>query len=224
MKSASRADVRVAAMLMLAIGLAAPMGPSAQSPAAVTPGWTICAAGGAVGDSVLQVSRLTALSDKARVEAEITRVFAQREREQRVSREHLAAARISIDFLFVAGGGSGPTFYFEASKTIPDAEGLVRVSVSGWLRGDGGVPRSLGSKSELQWIELAEEPGADREIPEPAPIPAPTAALVPQGVLATAAGHIWVMRRAIGNGALLVYEVGPSGVRLRPPSTAKACP
>jgi hypothetical protein len=213
----------VAAGLVLGIVLAAAMSASAQSRAAVTPAWTLCTAGGAVGDSVLQVSRLTALSDKARVEPEIARVFALREREQRVSREHLAAARISIDFLFVAGGGSGATFYFEASKTIPDAEGLVRVSVSGWLRGDGGVLRSIGSKGELQWIELAEDPGGDREIPEPAPIPAPTAALVPQGVLATAAGHVWVMRRVIGNGAILVYEVGPSSVRLRPQSTAK-CP
>jgi hypothetical protein len=214
--------VLAAAAMALTAAVAAP---DAQTrAAAVTPGWTVCAAGGAVGDSVLPVSRLTALSDKVRVEAEIARVFALREREQRVSREHLAAARISIDFLFVAGGGSGPTFYFEASKTIPDAEGLVRVSVSGWLRGDGGVPRTLGSKSELQWIELAEESGGDREIPEPAAIPAPTASLVPLGVLATATEHIWVMRRAIGNGPLLVYEVGPRGVSLRPKSTAKACP
>jgi hypothetical protein len=96
---------------------------------------------------------------------------------------------------------------------------LLRVSVSGWLRGDGGQPRSLGSKGELLWIELADDPGDDLEvIPNPAPIPDPAAALVPVGVLGHAAGHVWVMRRAIGTSALLVYEVGPGGVRLRPAS------
>jgi len=63
---------------------------------------------------------------------------------------------------------------------------------------------------------------ADKEIiPNPAPIPDPTAALVPEGVLGRAPGHVWVMRRAIGNGPLLVYDVGPGGVKLRP--AAPAC-
>jgi len=148
---------------------------------------------------------------------------AQREKEQHVSAANLAKARVSIDFLYAAGEGAARMYYYEASKTILDAEGLLRVSVSGWLRGDGGLPRSLGSKSELQWIELAEDPGGDREIPEPAPIPDPKASLVPQGVLGTAGEHVWVMRRAIGNGPLLVYEVKPGRVWLRPKSSAKAC-
>jgi len=160
-----------------------------------------------------------ALSDKALVEQDVAKVFAQREKEQRVSPASLAKARLSIDFLYAAGDGTARMYYYEASKTIPDAEGLLRVSVSGWLRGDGGLPRSLGSKSELQWIELAEDPGADNEvIPNPAPIPDPTASLVPQGVLGTAREHIWVMRRAVGNGPLLVYEVKPGRVWLRPAS------
>ena len=201
------------------------MSGSAQSRAIappVRPAWFVCA-GGVDSHLVQPVRRLTAVNDTAPVEADIARVFAQREKEQRVSAANLAKARVSIDFLYAAGDGAARRYYYEASKTILDAEGLLRVSVSGWLRGDGGLPRSLGSKSELQWLELAEDPGGDREIPEPAPIPDPAASLVPQGVFGDATGQVWVMRRAIGNGPLLVYEVKAGGVRLRPKSPAKAC-
>ena len=212
--------------LTAAVVLAASAGAAAQSPtpAAVEQrAWLACA-GGSPSTVVLPVRRLNALNDKAMVEADIAKVFAQREKEQRVSAANLAKARVSIDFLYAAGQSTARMYYYEASKTIPDAEGLLRVSVSGWLRGDGGLPRSLGSKSELQWIELGDDPGGDLEvIPNPAPIPDPTASLVPQGVLATAGEHIWVMRRAIGNGPLLVYEVSPRRVWLRPKSSAKAC-
>jgi hypothetical protein len=225
LKSASRADVRVAAGLALAAVLAATMSASPQ-PRAVAPparpAWFVCA-GGVDSHVVQPVRRLTALNDKASVEADIARVFAQREKEQRVSAANLAKARISIDFLYAAGDGPARRYYYEASKTILDAEGLLRVSVSGWLRGDGGLPRSVGSKSELQWLELAEDPGGDREIPEPAPIPDPVASLVPQGVLSDATAQVWVMRRAIGNGPLLVYEISAGRVSLRPKSSAKAC-
>ena len=221
MKSASRADVRLAAGLVAALVAAASSGVWAQTRGGATearPAWLLCAVGGANVIN-LPVRRFMALSDKALVEQDVAKVFAQREKEQRVSPASLAKARLSIDFLYAAGDGTARMYYYEASKTIPDAEGLLRVSVSGWLRGDGGLPRSLGSKSELQWIELAEDPGADNEvIPNPAPIPDPTASLVPQGVLGTAGEHIWVMRRAVGNGPLLVYEVKPGRVWLRPAS------
>ena len=194
---------------------------AAGAPAA--PAWFVCA-GGVDRQFAYPVRRLMALNDKALVEADIAKVFAQREKEQRVSAANLAKARISIDFLYAAGEGSARMYYYEASKTIPDAETLLRVSVSGWLRGDGRLPRSLGSKSELQWIELVpESDGAPELIPEPAPIPDPVASLVPQGVLWDAAGQIWVMRRAIGNGPLLVYEVRVGRIWLRPKSAAKAC-
>jgi len=226
LKSASRADVRVATGLTVAIVLAAATGAAAQSRAGAAgprPAWFVCAEG-APGHASHPIKRLTALTDKALVEADVAKVFAQREKEQRVSAANLAKTRVSIDFLYAAGDGTARMYYYEASKTIPDPEGLLRVSVSGWLRGDGGLPRSLGSKSELQWIELGDDPDGDAEIiPNPAPIPDPTASLVPQGVLGHAAGHVWVMKRAVGNGALLVYEVGPGGVRLRPKSSAKAC-
>jgi len=227
LKSGSRADGRIAASATLAVLLVTAAGTAAQSrpaaPSAAPAAWFVCA-GGVQGDVAHPVRRLMALNDKALVEADVAAVFAQREKEQRVSPASLAKARLSIDFLYAAGNGAARMYYYEASKTIPDAEGLLRVSVSGWLRGDGGLPRSLGSKSELQWIELGEDPGADNEvIPNPAPIPDPTAALVPQGVLGTAAEQIWVMRRAIGNGPLLVYEVKPGRVWLRPKSAAKAC-
>jgi hypothetical protein len=218
LKSASRADAGLAAGTVVAVIVAATAGAFAQSRPAAPPAWFVCAAG-VPGEPVHAIKRLTALTDKAAVEADIARVFAQREKEQRVSAANLAKARLSIDFLYAAGDGVARIYYYEASKTIPDAAGLLRVSVSGWLRGDGGQPRSLGSKGELLWIELADDPGDDLEvIPNPAPIPDPAAALVPVGVLGHAAGHVWVMRRAIGTSALLVYEVGPGGVRLRPAS------
>jgi hypothetical protein len=226
LKSASRADVCVVAGVTVAAVLAAAMGASAQSRSGAAesrPAWFVCAEG-APGHVIHPIKRLTALSDKALVEADIARVFAQREKEQRVSAANLAKARVSIDFLYMAGEGTRREYYYEASKTIPDAEGLLRVAVSGWLRGDGAQPRSLGSKGELHWLELAEDPGADTEIiPNPPPIPDPAASLLPQGVLGHAAGHVWVMKRAIGNGALLVYDVGAGGVRLRPKSSARAC-
>lgn len=221
MKSANRADSGFAAATTFALALAVAVSVSAQSRTGGTspqPAWFACAGAGP-GDVAVPVRRLTALTDKGVVEADVATVFAQREKEQRVSAANLAKARLSIDFVYAAGDGGAPMYYYEASKTIPDAEGLLRVSVSGWLRGDGRPPRSLGSKSELQWIELADDPGDDLEvIPNPAPIPDPTAALVPVGVLANARAHVWVMRRAIGNGTPLVYEVGSTGVRLRPAS------
>lgn len=227
MKSVSRADRRLAAGLTLAVALGAVAVASAQSRAGAAPPvppWMECVGGPSASDRFVHpVRRLTALSDHAPVELDIARVFAQREKEQRVSAANLAKARLSIDFLYAAGDGAARMYYYEASKTIPDAEGLLRVSVSGWLRGSG-QPRWLGSKSELQWIELAPDPDADKEIiPNPAPPPEPAAALLPQGVLWNAAGQIWVMRRAIGNGPLLVYEVSADRVSLRPRSSAKAC-
>ena len=224
MKSASPADGRRAAGAALAVLLAA-AGASAQSrqAAPAMPAWFQCA-GGLPSYTVPPLRRLNALNDKAMVEADIARVFAQREKEQRLSAASLAKARLSIDFLYVAGDATARQYYYEASKTIPDGGGLARVAVSGWLRGDGGQPRSLGSKGELHWIELApEDPDELPLIPEPPTIPDPTAALLPQGVLATASERVWVMRRAIGTGTLLVYDVGPGGVRLRPRSSARAC-
>jgi len=227
LKSASRADLRVAAGLTAAVLLAAIAGASAhtQTPAAGEPrAWLACAAG-SPSSFVLPLRRLNALNDKAMVEADIAKVFAQREKEQRVSAANLAKARLSIDFLYVAGDGTRRQYYYEASKTIPDAEGLLRVAVSGWLRGDGGLPRSLGSKGELHWLELTpDDPDGEHPvIPDPRPIPDPAATLIPQGAFVTAGEHVWVMRRAIGNGPLLVYEVKAGSVWLRPKSSAKAC-
>ncbi len=225
-----RADRGAALVLAMALplALAASVGPvafgqSRATGAAGAPRWLTCA-GGSPSHRVHPVRRLTAIRDTAIVAPDIGRVFAQREKEQRISPASLAAARLSIDFLYTAGEGMAQMYYYEASKTIPDAEGLLRVSVSGWLRGDGAAPRSLGSKSELQWLELSDS--ADGEppvIPEPAPLPDAAAALVPLGVLGHAGGHVWVMRRAIGNGTVLVYDVGPAGVRLRPAAAGNGC-
>ena len=97
------------------------------------------------------------------MEPDIVRVFAQREKEQRVSAANLAKARLSIDFLYAAGDGTARIYYYESSKTIPDAEGLLRVSVPGGSVATAASPRSLGAKSELHWIELSGD--TDGELP-----------------------------------------------------------
>ena len=192
-----------------------------RAPAPAAQPWVACA-GAAAGAAIEPVRRLPALAEKGLVEKTVARVFAQREKEQRVSAPNLASARLSIDFLYAAGQGTARVYYYEASKTIPDAEGILRVSVAGWLSGDGAAQRTLGSKSELHWAELpGAEEGDPTAIPEPAMIPAPTAALEPLGVLTRAGQHTWVMRRVIGRGTVLVYDVGPRGVSLRPAAACK---
>ena len=180
------------------------------------PAWAACAAPG-TGATVEPLRRLTALTDHALVDATVKRVFAEREKEQRVSAPNLAKARLTIDFLYASGRGASRVFYYEASKTIPDAEGVLRVSVAGWLSGEGAAQRSLGSKSELQWAELADaDDAAQPVIPEPRTLPDVTPGLVPLGALSRDGQQTWVLRRARGTGAVLVYDVGPNGVRLRP--------
>jgi hypothetical protein len=103
----------VAAGLTAAVLLAAIAGASAQSqtPAVAEPrAWLACA-GGSPSTFVLPLRRLNALNDKAVVEADIAKVFAQREKEQRVSAVNLAKARLSIDFLYVAGDGTRRQYY-----------------------------------------------------------------------------------------------------------------
>lgn len=224
MKSASRAESRAAATGTAALFVAAAfvcLDAQAAQRAAAAPPWVACA-GLAAGTPIEPLRRLPALSEHALVEKTVARVFAQREKEQRVSPPNLASARLSIDFLYAAGQGAARIYYYEASKTIPDAGGILRVSVAGWVSGDGAAQRTLGSKGELHWAEL---PGAEEAdptaIPEPAMIPAPTAALVPLGVLTRGAQQTWVMRRAIGRGTVLVYDVGAKGVSQRPAAACK---
>jgi len=206
----------VAAALVLAGPLHAAQAPAAQAQS--LPPWASCAPPSA-GAAIERLRRLTALTDQALVEAVVKRVFTEREKEQRVSAPNLAGARLTIDFLYAAGREASRVFYYEASKTIPDAEGVLRVSVAGWVRGEGAAQRSLGSKSELEWAEFADA-GDDEEriIPEPRTIPEAAPGLAPLGVLSRAGQQTWVMRRARGAGAVLVYDVGANGVGTRRPA------
>ena len=205
-----------AVAFVLAAPLQAALAPVLQAQS--LPPWASCAPPSA-GSAIERLRRLTALTDQALVEAVVKRVFTEREKEQRVSAPNLAGARLTIDFLYTAGQGASRVFYYEASKTIPDAEGLLRVSVAGWVRGEGAAQRSLGSKSELEWAEFADA-GDDEErtIPEPRTIPDAAPGLAPLGVLSRAGQQTWVMRRARGAGAVLVYDVGANGVGSRRPA------
>ena len=56
---------------------------------------------------------------------------------------------------------------------------------------------------------------SNRIIPEPRTIPDAAPGLVPLGVLSRAGQQTWVMRRARGAGAVLVYDVGAERRRAR---------
>ena len=142
-----------------------------------------------------------------------------------MSAPNLAKARLSIDFLYAAGRGRGARLLL---RGVEDDSRRRRRCCA--CRSPAGCaararqPRSLGSKSELQWVELADADDAEQPvIPEPRDDSGRRrAALVPLGVLSRDGQQTWVMRRARGTGAVLVYEVGPGGVRLRPAPAASA--
>src|SRR6185503_12076300 len=95
LKFVSPADRRTAAGAALALLVATGAGLAAQSRPAAPPAaaaWLACA-GGVQSRVVHPVRRLTALNDKALVDADVAKVFAQREKEQRVSAANLAKAR-----------------------------------------------------------------------------------------------------------------------------------
>ena len=168
------------------------------------------------GASLTPVNPVTAAVERAAVEAAVGPLFGAREREQGVAARDLSRAAVTVDAVSVARSGSGAWYYFEASKRLhdtrpPDAanddgdvdpRGVVRVTVSGWLRG-GGPITPAGTKSELHW-----DPVDERGRPQAQP------GLVPLGVV-NGAEPIWVMRQAVGERvSYLLYAVGASTVRM----------
>jgi hypothetical protein len=168
----------------------------------------------------------------ARWRTDIARVFAQREKEQRVSAANLAEGarldRLPLRRRRRPRRGCTTT---RRRRRFPTLEGLAaRVGVR--LAARDGAPaasrsarRASSSGCEL-WPRI---PGwRFREIPEHSrAIPDPRASLVPQGVLASATGQVLgvICGGAVGNGPLLVYEVGAGPVvscgRSPPPKPAR---
>jgi hypothetical protein len=154
------------------------------------------------------------------VAAVVTPLFERRAREHGVNVSTLARVPMTIDSLYAMESASERVYYFEASKRVPDAgdtpiedpKGIVRVSVSGWLRDmrDRVVP--AGTKSELHW-----EPADERA-------PAARPALTPLGVVRHGNESIWVLKGQTGTkDTFSLYALGPRAVRTMFTAAAAAC-
>jgi len=179
------------------------------------------------GVSLTPVRGVTAAADRTAVETAIGSLFASRAGEQRVDARDLSRVPVTVDAMYAARPGpTGILYYFEASKRLHDAgpptdtdadgdvdpRGIVRVTVSGWLRG-GDPIATVGTKSELHW-DPVDERGLVNTLP----------GLVPLGVAVNGQEPVWVMRRAIGERvSYLLYAVGASTVRLALTVPAVSC-
>lgn len=141
--------------------------------------------------------------DAARIAAAAAPLFAAREREHGVSGSTFSRVPVTLDSAFEAGAPAARAYYFEASKRVFDAgntpeedpRGIVRLTVSGWLRDSGTHLAPVGTKGELYW-----DPD-DEDAPTPA-------SLTPLGVVRDGTAQMWVMRERIGvRESILVYAL-----------------
>jgi hypothetical protein len=141
------------------------------------------------------------------VVAAIGPLFDRRAGRQGVSSSSLARVPMTVDGVFAASGRStAATYYFEASKRIPDAggtptedpKGVLRIAVTGWLRASGERIVPAGTKSELAWTP-DDESSAARPV------------LLPLGVLRQGAERVWVMSERLGSiDRFTLYSLGTS--------------
>jgi hypothetical protein len=140
----------------------------------------------------------------------VAAVFERRAAGTGVSSSTLARVPLTLDALYAAGTGAAAVYYFEASKRVPDAgntpeedpKGIVRVSVSGWLRHEGDRLVPAGTKNELHWEPDDDGVGA----------PAPT--LIPLGVVRQRNEAVWVMADTMGTRRrITLYALGADTVR-----------
>ena len=102
----------------------------------------------------------------------IERAFDRREREERLTSDRTARAPRAIDWIYALDDGAERTYYFEASRRVPNASddvdadtdppGTIRVAVAGFLRDGRGGPVSIGTKSELRWEQDGRPAGPGR--------------------------------------------------------------
>lgn len=140
------------------------------------------------------------------VRAAAETIFLRREREHGVSSSAFAQVPVTLDRAYGSGRrAGGRVYYFEASKRVFDAgetpeedpKGIVRITVSGWLRESDGRLVAAGTKGELYWDPVDEES------------PVPQTALTPIGVLRDGAEQIWVMNGHTGvRESFILYTLG----------------
>ncbi len=175
---------------------------------------------GTAGVPTERVRRVASPSPElAAIEPAIRRLFAPQEQALRLSSPNLADAPVTIIGVYASTGQRMTEYYFEASKgvrdeatEVPGEEGLLRVVVTGWLRGRGASLVSLGTKGDMMWGEL-DRPGATEARAE----------LLPLGILRRGDVAVWALKRTAPAGGLRLYEVGAAGVRRRETASAPGC-
>ena len=174
-------------------------------------------------EGALQVSEIRAVTPGApewlRLAPTIVELFDRREREQRLS-DRVSDAPRAVDWIYVSERPEGRTYYFEASRRVPnnspdvdddtDPPGTVRIAVAGFLHDSAGRLTPLGTKSELRWEQDGLPAGPSR--PD----------LTPLGVVIHDARSIWVMKGQSGTSVwFTLYDVSAGGTRTlltaRPP-------
>jgi hypothetical protein len=154
------------------------------------------------------------------VSAVVAPLFERHARDHGVNASMLARVPMTIDSLYAVERANETVYYFEASKRIPDAgntpledpKGIVRVSVSGWLRHTRDRIVPAGTKGELHWEPADERAHQDR----------PT--LAPLGVVRHGDESIWVMKSQTGpTDTFSLYALGPRVVRTLFTASAAAC-
>jgi len=147
-----------------------------------------------------------------RLAPSILRIFDQREREQRLTRNATASAPRVVDWIYATEGERGRTYYFEASRRVAttdadvdadtDPPGTLRIAVAGFLSESGGEVTSAGSKTELRWEQNGLPAGPSR--PD----------LTPLGILLPGGRAVWVMKGQSGASTWFsLYEIAAGRTR-----------
>ncbi len=181
--------------------------------------WTRCIPG-MRGVPTERVRRVASPSPElAALQPVIARLFAPQEQALRLSSPNLAGAPITIVGVYASTTAKPIEYYFEASKAVrdeatevPGEEGLLRVMVTGWLRGPGASAVSLGTKGDMMWAEL-DRPGATDARAE----------LLPLGILRRGDTVVWALKRATPAGGLRFYDLGATGVRRHETAGTPGC-
>ena len=180
-----------------------------------------------VGGAAVEVPRrlMAGTAEWEKLEPAIRTIVQQREREHRLTAATLASAPMTIEWVY-ASGPERPsiTYYFEASRRVPDPgtappedpKGTLRVAVAGWLRADAAGVMAVGSRSELGWEQDQAEPASSAPRPD----------LEPLGVVMEGGQIVWVMRMRLGRiDRFSLYAIGASAtVRKLFDTAAAPCP
>ena len=152
------------------------------------------------------------------ISSQIATLFERRAQVHGLSPALLGRVPMSVDWVFAtAPADAQGSYYFEASKRIPDAggtpaedpKGEVRVLVSGWLRAVKDQFVQVGSKSDLFW---GPEEASSRPVSRPL------------GVVHNVDERIWVMNGRVGvRDSFTLYALRSGAVRTLLTTEAASC-